>query len=61
MAQDLELPAEAKVICYYRDGEFSHADEETTFDVGDEVVILTHSKNLPALEERWRLDPAKGE
>ena len=25
-AKDLNLPAEAKVICYYRDGRFSHAD-----------------------------------
>jgi len=52
-AKDLKLPADAKVICYYRDGKFHHADEETTFRVGDEVVILTHSKNMPALQERW--------
>jgi trk system potassium uptake protein TrkA len=48
------LPADAKVICYYRDGKFSHADEETTFHIGDEIVILTHSKNMPALQERWQ-------
>ena len=53
-AKDLKLPAGAKVICYYRDGKFSHADEETTFHIGDEIVILTHSKNLPALQERWQ-------
>jgi trk system potassium uptake protein len=53
-AKDLKLPADAKVICYYRDGKFSHADEETTFHIGDEIVILTHSKNLPALKERWQ-------
>jgi trk system potassium uptake protein TrkA len=58
-AKDLKLPADAKVICYYRDGKFSHADEETTFRIGDEVVILTHSKNLPALQERWQ--PTQGE
>jgi len=57
-ATDLELPADAKVICYYRDGKFSHADEETTFRIGDEVVILTHSKNMPALQERWQPKPA---
>ena len=58
-AKDLKLPAGAKVICYYRDGKFSPADEETTFRIGDEVVILTHSKNMPALQERWQPKPAQ--
>ena len=52
--EDLKLPADAKVICFYRDDRFSHVDEETTFRVNDEVVILTHSKNVPALQERWQ-------
>jgi trk system potassium uptake protein TrkA len=60
-AKDLKLPADAKVICYYRDGKFSHADGETTFRIGDEVVILTHSKNMPALQERWQPKPAQEE
>jgi trk system potassium uptake protein len=58
-AKDLKLPADAKVICCYREGKFSHADEETTFRIGDEVVILTHSKNMPALQERWEPKPAQ--
>lgn len=57
--KDLKLPAEAKVICFYRDGNFSHADEETTFRPGDEVVILTHSKNMPSLQERWQTKPTE--
>ena len=60
-AKDLKLPADAKVICYYRDGKFSHADEETTFHIGDEVVILAHSKNMRALQERWQPKPAQEE
>ena len=60
-AKDLKLPTDAKVICYYRDGKFSHADEETTFRIGDEVVILTHSKNMPALQERWQPKSAQAE
>lgn len=52
-AKDLKLPAASKVICYYRDGKFSHADEDTIFQIDDEVVILTHSKNMPALQKRW--------
>jgi trk system potassium uptake protein TrkA len=60
-AKDLKLPADAKVICYYRDGKFSHADEETTFRIGDEIVILTHSKNMAALQERFQPKPAQEE
>ena len=60
-AKKLKLPADSKVICYYRDGKFSHADEETKFRIGDEVVILTHSKNMPALQERWQPKPAQEE
>lgn len=58
-ARDLNLPADARAICYYRDGKFSHADAETIFSKGDEVVILTHSKNMPALQERWQPRPAR--
>lgn len=60
-AKDLNLPADAKVICYYRDDQFFHADEETKFRLNDEIVILTHSKNMPALQERWRPKPAQDE
>ena len=51
--KDLDLPGEARVICYYRDDNFAFADQETKFRPGDEIVILTHSKNLPRLQERW--------
>jgi trk system potassium uptake protein TrkA len=52
--RNLKLPAEARAVCYYRGGKFAHADEETTLRTGDEVVILTHSKNLGQLEQRWQ-------
>jgi trk system potassium uptake protein TrkA len=51
---DLSLPEEARVLCLYREGHFSLADPETKLRKGDEVVILTHSKNLTALRERWK-------
>lgn len=60
-AKDLNLPAGAKVICYYRDGKFSHADEKTTFCIGDEVVILTHRKNMPVFQDRWQPKPEQEE
>ncbi|WP_321494775.1 NAD-binding protein [uncultured Desulfobacter sp.] len=52
--KELKLPAEARVVCYYREDKFAHADEETTLHTGDEIVILTHSKNLGELEKRWQ-------
>jgi len=55
MAKDLKLPTDAKAICYYRDGAFSHADEKTRFRVGDEVLILTHARNMSALHDRWKI------
>ena len=56
--KELDLPAEARVVCYYREGRFALADEETNLKKGDEVLVLTHSKNMPALQERWRPKPA---
>ncbi len=41
------------MVCYYREDKFAPADEETRLRTGDEVVILTHSKNLSELEKRW--------
>lgn len=52
--KELKLPAEARVVCFYREDKFVHADEETKLRAGDEVVILTHSKNLGELEKRWQ-------
>jgi trk system potassium uptake protein TrkA len=51
---ELELPEDARAICFYRDGSFHLAGDEAKLEEDDEVVILTHSRNLPELEERWR-------
>jgi len=50
----LELPEDARVICYYREGKFSLADANTKLRINDEVVILTHARNIEALGGRWR-------
>ena len=50
---ELGLPKDAKVIFYYRDNKFHFADDDTKLHKGDEIVILTHSKNLPDFNERW--------
>jgi trk system potassium uptake protein len=51
--KDLNLPDNARVVCYYREGRFSLADEETKLRKNDEMVILTHSESIPELTERW--------
>lgn len=50
---ELGLPEDARVICYYRKEQFAFADEQTKLKAGDEVVLLTRSRTLPELEERW--------
>jgi trk/ktr system potassium uptake protein len=50
--QALELPTGAGAVCFYRDGAFALIDAETRLHKGDEVVILTHGKNLAALRQR---------
>jgi len=50
---ELGLPEDARVVFYYRDNEFYFTDKDTKFRKGDEIVILTHSKNLPDLNKRW--------
>jgi trk system potassium uptake protein TrkA len=51
---DLGLPAEARAMCVYRDGEeFAFAGSETRLKEGDEVVVLTRARALHALRERF--------
>ncbi len=57
--EDLDLPDQARVICFYREGEFKLTSAETKLQVDDEVIILTHSKHLADLTKRFR--PEKSE
>lgn len=52
-ASDLKLPEVCRVICLYRDGHFLLASGDIAIRQGDEVVMLLHSKHLPAISERW--------
>lgn len=52
-AEKLELPEETKVLFYYRDDRFHFFNDDTNFKEGDEIIILTHCKNLPELIKRW--------
>ncbi len=50
---DLGLPKDARVIFYYRDNEFHFADSDTKLNKGDEIVVLTHCRNVADFNERW--------
>lgn len=50
---ELALPEDSRVVCVYRDGKFIAATDDVKLKTDDEVVIVTHRKNLAALEERW--------
>jgi trk system potassium uptake protein TrkA len=50
---DLKLPAGSRVMCLYRREKFMLPDDDASLEAGDEVVLITHSKNLEALSERW--------
>lgn len=50
---ELELPDQARLVCYYRNNSFHLPEENDKLEHDDEVVILTHSKNLPTLREEF--------
>ncbi|KPK06271.1 MAG: potassium transporter [Betaproteobacteria bacterium SG8_39] len=49
----LELPDKTRVICIYRDEKFLLPEDGDRLKAGDEVVLITHVRNLPVLAERW--------
>lgn len=52
-ASELGLPKDAHIVFYYRDNKLNFADNDTKFHKGDEIIILTRSKNIPDFNERW--------
>lgn len=46
---DLELPEESRVVCRYRKDDFVLVGEKTDLKEGDQVLLLTHSRNLDEL------------
>jgi len=51
----LQLPEDSRVICLYRKEKFMLADETTELKEDDEVVVLTHRRNLAELQARWAM------
>jgi trk system potassium uptake protein TrkA len=54
---DLNLPKDASVVLIYRGDDVIFADAETQIAGDDEVVILTHSRNLKKLEKQRHAQP----
>lgn len=52
--EELNLPRGARVVWFYRDGQFRLANGRTRLKCDDDVVIATHSENLQTLRERWQ-------
>jgi trk system potassium uptake protein TrkA len=53
----LDLPSEARVICVYRGRGFVLPEPDTKLSQGDQVVVITHSRNLEALREQFAEHP----
>jgi len=51
--EELPLPDATRVICIYRSGTLLIPMGNDKLEDGDEVVLITHSKNLEKLNERW--------
>ena len=49
----IEVPGEWRIICVYRDNTFLLPDSSTEIKVNDEMIVITHEKNLGRLRERW--------
>jgi len=49
----LDLPKDSRVVCCYREGKFTLPKQVDKLRVDDEVVVITHSRNMTELEKRW--------
>jgi trk system potassium uptake protein TrkA len=50
-AKELDLPSHTAIICYYRENEFFLPKEDTVYEEGDEVVLITDNERLQELKE----------
>ncbi|MGD8926063.1 MAG: TrkA family potassium uptake protein [Thioalkalispiraceae bacterium] len=50
---DLKLPADSRVMFWYRNEKFVLPETDSVLEQGDEVVVIAHSDVLPELKARW--------
>ncbi|MCB1949545.1 TrkA family potassium uptake protein [Nitrosomonas sp.] len=53
---ELDLPATCRIICIYRQNELLLPKDDTQLESGDEVILITHQKQLNYLRERFNYD-----
>jgi len=49
---DLALPKASRIICIYRNEQLIIPDENERIELNDEVMIITHRKNIDALHQQ---------
>ncbi|MGB5445049.1 MAG: TrkA family potassium uptake protein [Psychromonas sp.] len=52
---DLSLPKSTRVICIYRKEQLIIPRDNERIELDDEVIMITHQKNLPALHKQLNL------
>ncbi|SER72396.1 trk system potassium uptake protein TrkA [Nitrosomonas sp. Nm51] len=52
----LDLPATCRIMCIYRQDELLLPKEDTRLESGDEVILITHQKQLNQLHEQFNSD-----
>ncbi len=50
---ELDLPEDSRLMFFYRDERFTLPEPDSKLKRGDEVMIITHSRNIEKLHERW--------
>ncbi|MFW6243879.1 MAG: potassium channel family protein [Desulfovibrionales bacterium] len=50
---ELDIPEDARVVCFYREGDFHLVKDDPALRQNDEVVVLTTSDNIEFLRDRW--------
>ena len=50
---ELDLPEDSRVMFFYRDEKFTLPEPNSRLEQGDEVLIVTHSRNIEKLHQRW--------
>ena len=51
--EELGLPEDSRVMFLYRNDAFKLPKPDSKLKKGDEVAVITHSRNLDELHERW--------
>ena len=51
---ELSLPRETRIVCLYREGALLIPEsDDIELEGGDEIVVITHRKNIQSLKEQW--------